>query len=44
MAASAERFADYFGLQLRLAALMAERKGLAPREAMNLYTNLRRQP
>jgi len=41
--ASNERFADYFGLQLRLAALMAERKGLPLREAMNLYTNLRRR-
>ena len=43
MAASAERFADYFGLQLRLAALMAERTGLPLWEAMNLYTNLRRR-
>jgi len=43
MAASAERFADYFDLQLRLAALMAERKGMALRQAMDLYTNLRRR-
>ena len=41
--ASSERFADYFALQLRLAALMAERKSLPLREAMNLYTNLRRR-
>ena len=43
MAASTERFADYFGLQLRLAALMAAAKGLPLREAMDLYTNLRRR-
>jgi hypothetical protein len=43
MAASTERFADYFGLQLRLAAVMAERKGLALRAALDLHTNLRRR-
>jgi hypothetical protein len=43
MAASTEPFADYFGLQLRLAALMAARKGLTQRAALELYTNLRRR-
>jgi len=43
MAASTEPFVDYFGLQLRLAALMADAKGLALREALDLYTNLRRR-
>ena len=43
MTVSTERFADYFGLQLRLAVLMADAKGLPLREAVNLYTNLRRR-
>jgi hypothetical protein len=43
MAVSTECFVDYFGLQLRLAALMAKAKGLPLREAMDLYTNLRRR-
>jgi len=43
VSASSERFADYFDLQLRFAALMAERRGLALPEAMGLYTNLRRR-
>ena len=36
-------FADYFDLQLRLAAAMAERTGTALREAISLYTNLGRR-
>ena len=42
-AGSTVRYADYFALQLRLAVLMAERTGLALREALDLYTNLRRR-
>jgi hypothetical protein len=36
-------FADYFDLQLRLAAVMAERTDIPVREAMGLYTNLARR-
>ncbi len=39
----ARPFADYFDLQLRLAATMAERTGTPFREAMGLYTNLARR-
>lgn len=39
----AEPFADYFDLQLRLAAVMAERTATPFREAMSHYTNLRRR-
>ena len=43
MAASPERFEDYFALQLKLAAVMAERQALPLRQAIDLYTNLRRR-
>ena len=43
MIPSTERFADYFGLQLRLAAVMADARSLPLREAIDLYTNLRRR-
>ena len=39
----AEPFADYFDLQLRLAAAMSERTATPFREAMSLYTNLGRR-
>jgi len=39
----AERFADYFDLQLRLATAMAERREIPLRQTLDLYTNLRRR-
>ncbi len=41
--AQAERFGDYFELQIGFAELMAARTGLSLEEALGRYTNLRRR-